>query len=110
MSTQSHTSPNAVPYAQQRICSIDLSKGTQKDPWFLKLNPNGRIPVLVDQRRDDFVVFESAAILLYLSQHYDKEFKFLPKDPDGYSEVLQWIFFSVGDLFSPKQSPHQANY
>jgi glutathione S-transferase len=75
-----------------------LSKGTQKEPWFLKLHPNGRIPVLVDQTRDDFVVFESAAILLYLSQHYDKEFKFLQNpgtDPDGYSVVLQWIFFTV---------------
>ena len=104
MSTQSHTSPNAVPYVQRRIRSIDLSKGTQKDPWFLKLNPNGRIPVLVDQRRDDFDVFESAALLLYLAQHYDKEFKFLPKDPNEHSEVLQWIFFTVGHLYSsPKR-------
>jgi len=95
VSTPGHTSPDAVPYAQRRVRNIDLSKGTQKQPWFLKLNPNGRIPVLVDQKRDDFVVFESAAILLYLSQHYDKESKFHPKDPDRYSELLQWIFFTV---------------
>ena len=77
---------------------IDISKNTQKEPWFIKLNPNGRIPVLVDRARNDFVVFETAAILLYLQQHYDKDnkFSFDPKaDPDSYSELLQWIFFAV---------------
>ena len=50
---------------------IDISKGTQKEPWFLKLNPNGRIPVVVDPNRGNFAVFETAAILLYLAAHYD---------------------------------------
>lgn len=78
---------------------IDLSTGRQKEPWFIKLNPNGRIPVLVDRNRDNFVVFETAAILLYLVQHYDKENKFVFKadtQPNDWSEMLQWIFFAVG--------------
>lgn len=83
------------------ICSvekIDISKNTQKEPWFIKLNPNGRIPVLVDRNRDNFTVFETAAILLYLQQFYDKENKFgfdKEKAPNDYSELLQWIFFAV---------------
>lgn len=64
------------------------------------MNPNGRIPVLVDQSRNDFAVFETAAILLYLGQHYDKEFKFSfdpATQPDDYSEMLQWIFWAVSN-------------
>jgi glutathione S-transferase len=77
---------------------INLSANIQKEPWFIKLNPNGRIPVLVDRTRDNFVVFETAAILLYLVQHYDKENKFVFKadtQPNDWSEMLQWIFFAV---------------
>ena len=55
---------------------IDISKGTQKKPWFIKLNPNGRIPVVVDPNRGDFAIFETAAILLYLEQHYDTQLKY----------------------------------
>ena len=56
------------------------------------------IPTLVDRSRNNFNVFESAAILLYLQQHYDKDNKFAfdrETDPDNYSEMLQWIFFAV---------------
>ncbi len=84
--------------ALNSVHKIDLSKNTQKEPWFIKLNPNGRIPTLVDRSRNNFAVFESAAILFYLQQHYDKENKFSfdkDKDPDSYSELLQWIFFTV---------------
>lgn len=80
---------------------IELSKNTQKEPWFIKLNPNGRIPVLFDRLRD-FTVFESAAILLYLEQHYDKEFRFAfdpVTQPNDYSEMLQWIFWTVRTYF-----------
>jgi glutathione S-transferase len=61
-----------------------------------QINPNGRIPALVDHSRSDFKVFESAAILIYLVTHYDKERKFT-FDPasNEYSEALQWIFFAV---------------
>ena len=77
---------------------IDISKGTQKEPWFLKLNPNGRIPVVVDPNRGGFAVFETAAILLYLAQHYDtlRKFAFDPQArADAHSEMLQWMFFVV---------------
>ncbi|CEL55498.1 hypothetical protein RSOLAG1IB_01510 [Rhizoctonia solani AG-1 IB] len=94
-------------YAVQKI---DFQKNEQKEPWFLKINPNGRIPALVDRSRDNFAVFESAAILLYLAQHYDKERKFSydpVADPDLYSEQLQWIFFTHGGI-GPMQG--QANH
>ncbi|KAG5633198.1 hypothetical protein DXG03_008060, partial [Asterophora parasitica] len=77
---------------------IDISKNTQKEPWFIKLNPNGRIPVLVDRTRDNFPVFETSAILLYLTHNYDTEQRFWYdpiKHPKEYSEILQWIFFAV---------------
>ncbi|VDB96188.1 unnamed protein product [Peniophora sp. CBMAI 1063] len=76
---------------------IDITKGTQKEPWFLKINPNGRLPALVDRIRDSYPVFESAAIQLYLAEHYDKERK-LSFDPatesNDYTDMLQWIFFA----------------
>ena len=86
---------------------IDIGKGTQKEPWFIKMNPNGRIPVLVDTNRENFTVFETAAILLYLEQHYDAQltFSFDPQTrPNEYSEMLQWIFFTVRPLFSDSVS------
>ena len=64
----------------------------------MKMNPNGRIPVLVDHSHDDFAIFESAAILLYLEQHYDRKKRFsfdAQKHLKEYSSMLQWMFFSV---------------
>ncbi|KAF9534850.1 glutathione S-transferase [Crepidotus variabilis] len=80
---------------------IDISTNRQKEPWFIELNPNGRIPVIVDRSRKDFPVFETSAILLYLAQHYDKQYKywFNPEtEPDEYSDLLQWMFFAHGGL------------
>jgi glutathione S-transferase len=62
------------------------------------MNPNGRIPVLVDRTQHNFVVFETAAILLYLARAIDKEdqFWFDPvKQPLDHSVMLQWIFWAV---------------
>lgn len=86
--TSTTTSPFPPPY----------SLGDVQEPWFLKLNPNGRIPVLIDYTRNDFPVFESSAILLYLAQHFDPEHKFWfdpATHPQEYSDMLQWIFFTV---------------
>ncbi|KAG1882591.1 glutathione S-transferase [Suillus subluteus] len=80
---------------------IDIARNVQKEPWFIKLNPNGRIPVLVDRAREDFVVFETAAILLYLEQHYDPERKlgFDPvSQPNDYSDMLQWMLWAHGGV------------
>ncbi|KAH8104825.1 glutathione S-transferase C-terminal-like protein [Cristinia sonorae] len=78
---------------------INLGANEQKEPWFLALNPNGRIPALVDRNRKDFVVFESAAILLYLAQRYDtqRKFGFEPSE-DEYSRMIQWMFFAHGGI------------
>ena len=87
------------------IRKLNLSKNEQKEPWFIKINPNGRIPVLVDRSRNGFTVFETAAILLYLEQHYDNEFRFSfdpLQQPDDYSEMLQWIFFTVNRLYDDR--------
>ena len=94
----SYTSKLSLCCSVQRI---DMSKVEQKEPWFIKINPNGRIPAIVDRTRggpDGFPVFESAAILLYLAQHKDTEHRFWFKpdeQPEDYSEMLQWIFFAV---------------
>lgn len=73
---------------------IDFSKNEQKESWFTsKINPNGRIPALVDHRRGDFSVFESGAILLYLAEHYDPEHKILSADANERSQAIQWLFF-----------------
>ncbi|KAF9569037.1 glutathione S-transferase [Agrocybe pediades] len=97
----------AVDYDVQKI---NISTNVQKEPWFIKLNPNGRIPVLVDHSRNDFPVFETAAILLYLAQHYDKDHVFWfdsEKEPDDYSEMIQWTFFAHGGI-GPMQG--QSNH
>ncbi|KAK7954405.1 glutathione S-transferase [Apiospora saccharicola] len=73
---------------------VDLETGEQKKDWFLKLNPNGRIPVLIDTTKSiPFAVMESAAILIYLQELYDAENVFGFEDPIQRSEVLQWLFF-----------------
>lgn len=65
---------------------IDFSKKEQKSEWYMRLNPNGRIPTIVDRSNNDFVVFESGAILWYLAEKYQT---FLPSDEKNRSEALQ---------------------
>ncbi|KZV73689.1 glutathione S-transferase-like protein [Peniophora sp. CONT] len=92
------------------VFGIEIWKNIQKEPWFIELNPNGRIPTITDRSRNNFNVFETAAILLYLAQHYDKEKKFTfdaEKEANDYSEMLQWIFFAHGGV-GPMQG--QANF
>jgi glutathione S-transferase len=78
---------------------INIMKGTQKQPWYTSINPNGRIPAIVDHNRNDFVVFESDAILPYLSRHYDPDHHFMfPIESDDYSVVEQWINWVHGGV------------
>ncbi|KAK4128434.1 DEAD-domain-containing protein [Parathielavia appendiculata] len=93
------------PYTVQ---AINISKNTQKQPWYTALNPNGRIPTIVDHDRSGFAVFEGIAILNYLARHYDPENKFsFPVDSDDYSVAEQWIAWQHGGL-GPMQG--QANH
>ena len=64
----------ALPYT---LHNVNLSEGEQRAPAFVALNPNGRIPVIVDREADNFPVFESGAILIYLAE---KTGKLMPAD------------------------------
>jgi GST-like protein len=75
---------------------VNLGEGQQKKPAYLAINPNGKIPALVDLERPNgglVVVFESGAILQYLA---DKAGRFLPREQPGRSEVLSWVYWQVG--------------
>ena len=82
----------ALPY---EVHAFDLGKLEQKEEWFLKINPNGRIPAIVDHDADDFAVFESGALLIYLAE---KTGRLLPSDPKGRSRALQWLMFQMGGV------------
>lgn len=81
-----------LPYT---LHALDLQKNEQKEPWFLALNPNGRIPAIVDRAEDNFAVFESGAILIYLAE---KTGKLMPHDLKGRSRVIQWLMFQMGGI------------
>ncbi|TPX57762.1 hypothetical protein PhCBS80983_g03583 [Powellomyces hirtus] len=93
-----------LPYKTHKI---EFSKNEQKEEWFLRINPNGRIPALVDNGRGDFPVMESGAILLYLAEHYDPNHLLLAKDANKRSEAIQWLMWQMGGL-GPMQG--QANH
>jgi len=75
--------------------AVDLAQNQQKEPWFLALNPNGRIPVIVDREEDDLAVFESGAIMIHLAE---KAGRLLPTDRRGRTRVLQWLMFQMGGV------------
>ena len=77
------------------VQKIDMAKLEQKRPEFLAMNPNGRIPVIVDRDNDDFVVFESGAIMIYLAE---KTGQLLPQEEKARSRVIQWLMFQMGGL------------
>jgi len=81
-----------LPYT---VHAIDLATGEQKRPWFTAINPNGRIPAIVDRSNGDFPVFESGAIMLYLAEQAGK---LIPADAKGRSRVVQWLMFQMGGL------------
>ena len=77
------------------VRQIHFDKQEQKEPWYLKLNPNGRIPTIVDHDNGDFAVFESGAIMIYLAE---KAGQLLPTDVKGRSLVIQWLMFQMGGI------------
>src|ERR1019366_4651122 len=82
----------ALPY---EVHPIKLSQGEQKEEWFLKLNPNGRIPAIVDRDEGDLAIFESGAIMIHLAE---KTGRLLPADVRGRALVMEWLMFQMGGL------------
>lgn len=80
---------------EYELTYIDFGKKEQKSEWYMALNPNGRIPTMVDRSNDNFVVFESGAILWYLAEKYQK---FLPVTAKARSEALQWLMFQMSGI------------
>ena len=81
-----------LPY---EVHAVDLSAGEQHEPQFRALNPNGRIPVIVDKSADDIVIFESGAIILYLAEQTGR---LMPADTRGRFGVMQWLMFQMGGI------------
>lgn len=92
-----------LPY---NVIAVDLGKKEQKKAKYLKLNPNGRIPTIVDRENENFVVFESGAILIYLAE---KTGQLLPEHPEKRSVVLQWLMFQMGGI-GPMQGQAHVFY
>jgi len=86
----------ALPY---RVILVDIGKGQQFDPEFLKIAPNNRIPAIVDREPPGggapISLFESGAILLYLAE---KIGRFIPADIRGRALTLQWLFWQMAGL------------
>jgi glutathione S-transferase len=76
---------------------VDLRKGEHRRPEFLKLNPAGKIPVLVD---GDLVLTESVAIVLYLADEYPEK-RLLPRDLGQRAHALRWLLFAATELEQP---------
>lgn len=81
-----------LPY---ELHTVHLSRREQHTPEFLAMNPNGRIPVIVDRDNDGFAVFESGAILVYLAERTGK---LMPSDAKGRSVVLQWLMLQMSGV------------
>ncbi|HRQ48680.1 MAG TPA: glutathione S-transferase family protein [Rhodocyclaceae bacterium] len=85
----------ALPY---EVRPVDITSGEQRKPDFLKLNPNNKIPVIVDPDGPDgkpITVIESGAILIYLA---GKTGKLLPTDLRTRLEAIQWLMFQMGSV------------
>ena len=81
-----------IPYI---VHVVNLMSGDQKKPEFLKLNPNGRIPVIVDTDNDNLAIMESGAQLIYLAE---KAGKLLPTEEKARANVMQWLMFQMGGI------------
>jgi len=81
-----------LPYT---VHTVDLMRGEQRTEEYLRLNPNGRIPTIVDRDHGDFAVFESGAILMYLAEQTGR---LMPSDTKGRSLVVQWLMFQMGGI------------
>jgi len=108
-----------LPY---RLIPVNISKGDQFKPEFLKISPNNKIPAIVDhdpkEGNESIAIFESGAILLYLAE---KTGRFILNDIKGRAEVFQWLFWQMGGLgpfagqnlhfshYAPEHLPYAIN-
>lgn len=74
---------------------VNISEGEQKTPEYLTICPNGRIPAIIDRELENFAIFESGAIMIYLAE---KAGRLLPTDVRGRSKVIQWLMFQMGGI------------
>lgn len=81
-----------IPYT---VYPIDLAQGDQKTDAFLALNPNGRIPVIVDRANEDLAIFESGAIMIYLAEMTGR---LLPTERKARARVMAWLMFQMGGV------------
>jgi GSH-dependent disulfide-bond oxidoreductase len=77
------------------VITVNIGTGEQREANYLAINPNGRIPTIVDRDNDNFAVFESGAILVYLAE---KTGMLMPSDAKGRSLVMQWLMFQMGGV------------
>lgn len=93
-----------------RIVPVNIGKGEQFGPEFLRISPNNRMPAIVDQQpasgAQPISVFESGAILLYLAE---KTQRLIPGDLPGRVETLQWLFWQVANLGPMAGQNHHFN-
>ena len=83
---------------------VDISTNAQKEPWFLKINPNGRIPAMTDTHSDgqEIRLFEGGSMLQYLAEQYDKDHKIsFPQGSREHYECNNWLFFQHGGMSIP---------
>lgn len=101
--------------------ALNIGTNAQKEPWFTKMNPNGKIPTLVDQSTG-ITISETAAIMTYLTDNYDKDYKysFKPGTPNYYKhlELLYFQMAGIGPMqgqanhfikFAPEKIPYGIN-
>ena len=74
---------------------LNLSERKQHEEWFYQMNPNGRIPVIVDHDVEDLTIFETGAIMLYLAE---KSGKFMPSDFKRRHAAMQWLMFQMSGI------------
>ncbi|KAI0676494.1 glutathione S-transferase C-terminal-like protein, partial [Trametes maxima] len=77
------------------VVEIDIHGGAHKEPAYLKVNPNGRLPALVDHNNGDFTIWESNAIIQYLLEKYDPEHKLSVTDANDKHTLNQWLYFQA---------------
>ncbi|MCC5858929.1 MAG: glutathione S-transferase N-terminal domain-containing protein [Ectothiorhodospiraceae bacterium] len=95
---------------EYRVIPVNIGRGEQFTPEFLAISPNNRMPAIVDHDvdGDPVPVFESGAILIYLAE---KTGRFMPSDPLGRKEALEWLFWQVGNIGPMAgQLSHFVNY